>query len=182
MKFSKTDIEGVYLIDLEKIEDDRGFFARTYCEKEFGNYGIGTHWVQMNQTLTRKMGTIRGLHFQREPKTEIKLIRCIRGSVLDVILDIRKDSETYGKTVSVNLSSENQRMLYIPGGFAHGFQSLEENTELLYLHSEFYNPDYEGGILHSDPALNITWPLSVSEVSDRDKNQPLLKDIKPIKI
>lgn len=182
MKFRKSDLEGVFVIDLEKIEDHRGFFVRTFCKNEFAKHGLETKWVQMNQTLTLKKGTVRGMHYQRHPKTETKLVRCIKGAVFDVIVDIRSGSESYGQIFSIYLSSENQRMIYIPDGFAHGFQTLEENTELLYLHSEFYSPEYEGGISYSDSNLNISWPLPVSDISDRDNSHPLLKDIKPIEI
>lgn len=182
MKFLNTDIKGVYIIDLEKLEDHRGFFARTYCDNEFANHGLETNWVQMNHSLTINKGTVRGLHFQRAPKTEIKLVRCIRGAVFDVILDIRRESKTYGEIFSVKLTSENHRMLYIPAGFAHGFQTIEQNTELLYMHSEFYSPNYEDGILYSDPDVKISWPLPISDTSARDQNHPQLKDIKPIDI
>jgi len=182
LKFFESDIKGAFVVELEKIEDHRGYFARTYCKNEFQEFGLVSNWVQMNQTLTKQKGTLRGLHYQREPKTESKLIRCISGGVLDVIVDIRSESETYGQHFSTKLTSDNQRMLYVPDGVAHGFQTIMNNTELLYLHSEFYSPDHEGGILYSDPDLNILWPLPVSNISSRDQNHPKLKDIKPIDV
>lgn len=182
MIFTQLHIPGPSIIDLEKIEDHRGFFARIYCENEFKNYGIATKWVQMNQTLTKKKGSIRGLHFQRGPALEAKIVRCIHGAIYDVILDLRENSETYGKWAAVNLTAQNHRMLYIPAGFAHGFQTLEPNTELIYMHSEFYSPECEGGVLYVDPQINISWPLPVVDISQKDQNHPLLNQIKPISV
>ena len=180
MKFSSYSIPGPKLIELEKKTDHRGFFARYYCEKEFLEQGLETRWVQMNTTLTYQAGAIRGLHFQREPRVEAKVVRCLKGAIMDVIVDLRKGSETYGRWLSQKLTSKNRKMLYIPAGFAHGFQTLQENTELLYMHSEFYSSQHEGGVLHSDPQLNIQWPLPITEISDRDKSHPLFKDVSPI--
>jgi len=180
MIFTPLKLEGAYLIDLEKREDERGFFARYYCEKEFESHGLETKWVQMNTTLSNEKGTMRGLHFQREPMAESKIVRCLRGSIWDVIVDIRKNSSTFGKWISVELKENNRTMLFIPKGFAHGFQTLVDYTELLYMHSEFYSAEQEGGIRFDDPSLNINWPLPVSIISERDKTHPLIKNIKPI--
>ncbi len=182
MKFVQLDIPGVYLIDHEKKTDHRGYFARIYCENEFQENGLNTKWVQMNQSLTKKKGALRGLHFQRNPMAEIKLVRCIQGAVLDVIVDLREGSETYGEKASVHLSPKNQHIIYIPAGFAHGFQTLEKNSILFYMHSEFYSPKHEGGVLYSDPGLNINWPLSISDISERDQAHPYLNELKPISV
>lgn len=180
MKFSSLSIPGPKVIELEKKADPRGFFARYYCEKEFLEQGLETQWVQMNTTLTHKVGAIRGLHFQREPQTEAKIVRCLNGAIMDVIVDLRKGSDSYGRWISEELTSENRKMLYIPAGFAHGFQTLQEDTELLYMHSEFYSSEHEGGVLYSDPQLNIQWPMEISDISERDQSHPLLKEISPI--
>ena len=182
MTFTELNLPGVYKIDLDKITDYRGFFARAYCRNEYQNHGLETEWVQMNHTLTEKKGALRGLHFQRNPETEAKIVRCIKGAIFDVVLDLRKDSPAYGKWISEELNDSNRCMLYIPRGCAHGFQTLEPETELLYMHSNFYSPECEGGILYNDFQLNIPWPLPVGEISDRDMNHPKLKEIKPIEI
>jgi len=182
MIFNTLPLKGSYTVDIDKREDDRGFFARYYCIKEFEKEGLTTNIVQMNSTLSKKKGTIRGLHFQRQPKAETKVVRCISGSIWDVIVDIRENSPTYGKWYGLELSSNNRTMMYVPKGFAHGFQTLVDNVELLYLHSEFYSKQLEGGLLYNDKALAIDWPLPVSEISKRDKSHPALYELEPIKL
>lgn len=180
MIFTPLSLTGAFLINIEKKTDDRGFFARYYCVKEFALHGLETNWVQMNTTLTLNKGTVRGMHFQRDPMAETKLLRCLRGSIWDVIVDLRKDSTTFGKWEKVELNDTNRSLLYIPKGFAHGFQTLQDNSELLYMHSEFYSSQHEGGIRFDDPDLNINWPLAIEFISDRDNKHPRLKEIHPL--
>jgi dTDP-4-dehydrorhamnose 3,5-epimerase len=177
MKFSKTTLPGVWLIDLELREDERGFFARTFCEKEFSERGLNTIWPQCNLTLTKKRGAIRGMHFQADPKPEIKLIRCAAGKIFDVVVDVRRNSPTFGKWEGFELSSENRRSLYVPGGFAHGFQCLADNAEVFYQMSEFYFPELARGLCWNDPAVGIRWSLPDAKLSERDLQLPLLGDL-----
>ena len=177
MKFSRTSLAGAWLIELELREDERGFLARTYCEKEFAALGLNTHWPQCNLTLTKKRGMIRGMHFQAEPKPEIKLIRCAAGAIFDVIVDVRRDSPTFGHWAGFELSAENHRQLYVPGGFAHGFQCLTDNCEVFYQMSEFYQPGLARGLLWNDPAVNIIWPITTATVSERDRQLPPLAEL-----
>jgi dTDP-4-dehydrorhamnose 3,5-epimerase len=177
MKFSRTTLDGLWLIELELREDERGFLARTYCENEFAAHGLNTRWPQSNLTLTKQRGMIRGMHFQAEPKPEIKLIRCSGGAIFDVLVDVRPDSKTFGKWEGFELSAANRRTLYVPGGFAHGFQCLTDNCEVFYTMSEFYVPELARGIRWNDPAVNIRWPLAEATLSDRDKNLPLLSSL-----
>lgn len=174
MTFSPTTLEGSYVIDLKSFTDERGWFARYYCKEEFRKIGHVKEWVQMNHSYSRSKGTIRGMHFQLPPHREIKLVRCIAGAVFDVIMDIRKGSATFMQWFGTELSADNKRLLYIPEGFAHGFQCLTDDCELLYHHSEFYQPGTESGIRYNDPSAGIGWPLPVSMISDRDQNHPLL--------
>lgn len=175
MKFEETILKGSYLIDLNLFEDSRGWFARTYSKDLFAQeIGFTNEWVQMNHSFTKEKGTIRGMHFQLNPFEEIKLVRCIAGEVFDVIIDLRKDSSTFLQWFGARLSAENRKMIYIPGGFAHGFQTLSIDAELIYNHSEFYNPEAESGIRYNDPAINIQWPIEVTEVSERDKTHQLI--------
>ncbi len=176
MKFTPTTLSGVWLIELELREDERGFLARTFCEKEFGALGLNTHWPQCNLTLTNKSGMIRGMHFQAEPKPEIKLIRCAAGKIFDVIVDVRRDSPTFGKWEGFELSAENRRQLYVPGGFAHGFQCLADHSEVFYQMSEFYFPELARGLRWNDPTVGIVWPLAAACLNDRDRQLPLLAD------
>lgn len=176
MKFTPTPLKGSYIIEPERLRDDRGWFARTYCANEFSQIGHVDDWVQMNHSYTAKKGTIRGMHYQLQPYREIKLVRCIRGKIFDVIVDIRENSPTFLKWFGAELSDESMNMLYIPEGFAHGFQTLSNDCELVYLHSEFYQPGYEAGILYSDKLLNIQWPADVTVISDRDANHPILTE------
>ena len=176
MIFNPTPFAGSYIIDLEPKADERGWFARYYCKDEFQKIGHTKEWVQMNHSVTNKKGSIRGMHFQVHPFREIKMLRCIAGSVYDVIIDLRKNSNTFLKWIGVELSSENKKMLYIPEGFAHGFQCLEDNCELIYHHSEFYKPGAEAGIRYNDPLVNIEWPLPAIIISSRDEQHPYLSE------
>ena len=172
MNFEETPLQGSYVIKLSPINDNRGWFVRTFCRNEFEQHGLSGNWVQMNHSFTSTKGSVRGLHYQLPPFREIKLVRCIRGEAWDVIVDLRKESPTFLQTFGIKLSMDDMNMIYIPQGFAHGFQTLTDNCELIYLHSEFYQPGYEGGLRHCDPALKINWPLQVTNISDRDKNHP----------
>lgn len=176
MIFSPTPLQGSYVIDLTPLSDERGWFARTYCENEFKEIGNTARWVQLNHSYTAKKGTIRGMHFQVPPFREIKMVRCIRGKVFDVIVDIRINSARFLQWFGVELSADAMNMLYIPEGFAHGFQTLNDDCELIYHHSEFYTPGAEGGIKYNDPAVDIRWPLEVSSISERDLNHPMLNE------
>lgn len=177
MIFIKTLINGCHIIDTNTLEDDRGWFMRTYCKKEFyDNIGFEGEWVQMNHSFSKNKGTVRGLHYQIPPYAEEKLIRCIGGKVLDVVVDLRKGSNTFLKYISVELSDENKKMIYIPKGCAHGFQALTDNCQLIYHHSQFYNPNAEAGIRFNDTKINIEWPLSVTVISERDANHPYINE------
>jgi dTDP-4-dehydrorhamnose 3,5-epimerase len=174
MKFRETTLNGVFVIEPQPFEDERGFFARVFCKNEFNKFGLEADFVQINHSHNIHKGTLRGIHYQMSPFVETKLVRCIRGKVFDVIVDIRKDSSTFLQYFSIELSSENMEMLYIPAGFAHGFQTLEPNSELLYHHTAFYAPGHEAAINYLDPALNIQWPLAVASISEKDKNHPFI--------
>jgi dTDP-4-dehydrorhamnose 3,5-epimerase len=165
------------MIELEPREDVRGFLARTYCEKEFAAHGLNTRWPQCNLTLTKQRGMIRGLHFQAEPKPEIKLIRCAAGAIYDVLVDVRRESPTFGRWEAFELTGENHRTLYAPGGFAHGFQCLSDNCQVFYQMSEIYYPDLARGLRWNDPAVGIRWPIAEAALSERDRNLPLLAEL-----
>lgn len=179
MIFAETTLPGVYLIDIEPIGDSRGFFSRFWCSKEFEAQGLSFEVAQINVSHNAEAGTLRGLHFQREPHAEAKVVACIRGSVFDVAVDIRADSPTYLQWFGAELNSEDRQMLYIPEGFAHGYQTLEDDTGLLYLVSEFYGPDAEGGLRFDDPAIGIEWPQTVASISDKDNNWDLAGTVVP---
>jgi dTDP-4-dehydrorhamnose 3,5-epimerase len=172
MKFIETNIIGAYLIDIEPIEDERGFFSRIFCEQEFKQHDLKTHFVQSNLSLTKKSGVIRGLHYQRDPHAEAKLVRCVQGTIFDVIVDLRTDSKTFKKIYSAELSQINYQALYLPAGCAHGFQSLTNNCVVMYDVSAAYCPDAESGIRFDDPSFEIAWPLAVTSVSEKDANWP----------
>lgn len=172
MKYKELPVKGAFLIDLEKRGDDRGFFARFFCETEFSQRGIENRFVQINNSLSVRRGTLRGMHYQLPPHAEVKVVRCIKGSLYDVILDLRPDSPTYGKWFGAELSAENRTMMYVPQGFAHGFITLEDNTEALYLVSAFYGPEAERGVRYNDARFNIEWPLAPVEVSAKDQGWP----------
>lgn len=172
MKFNQTPLQGAFTIDLEKRGDDRGFFARMFCENEFSAAGLETRFVQINNSLTGRRGTLRGLHYQLPPAGEVKVVRCVRGALWDVIVDIRPGSPTFGKWYGAELTAENRRMMYVPRGFAHAFLTLEDDTEAVYLVSAFYAPDRERGLRWNDPAINVDWPEAPTEISQKDAAWP----------
>lgn len=172
MIFIETDLKGAYVIKPERIEDERGFFARTYCKKEFEANGLNPNLVQSSISFNKQKATLRGMHFQSAPYEETKIVRCTCGAIYDVIIDLRPDSLTHKQWFSIDLTAENRNMLYIPEGFAHGFITLEDNSEILYHMSEFYAPECAGGVKWNDPAFSITWPIDVKIISDKDRNLP----------
>ena len=174
MRFEPTQLAGAYLIHLEPRVDDRGLFARTFCAREFGAQGLETAYVQTNISSNARAGTVRGLHFQRAPDAEVKLVRCVKGALYDVIVDMREDSPTYLQWFGAELSDDNGIAMYAPKGFAHGYQALTDGATVFYLVSAFYAPQAEGGLRFDDPKLAIKWPRAVSDVSDKDAQWPLL--------
>lgn len=172
MRFTPTEIKDAYVIDIEQRADERGFFARTWCQNEFAQHGLVATIAQANMSYNHRRGTLRGMHFQRAPHAEVKIIRCTRGAIYDVIIDLRPESPTYRRWIGVELSARNYRMLYVPEGFGHGFQTLEDETEVAYNVSQFYTPGAEGGVRYNDPAFGITWPLPVSVISEKDAAWP----------
>jgi len=172
MRFTETPLKGAYLIDLEKRGDERGFFARFFCEKEFAQQGLPTHIVQVNNSLSAQRGTLRGMHYQLPPSGEVKVVRCIRGSLYDVMVDLRPKSPTFLKWFGAELTSENRTMMYVPVGFAHGFETTSDDTEALYLVTEFYAPEAERGLRYNDPAVGIEWPIPPVVVSPKDAAHP----------
>ena len=179
MIFTELNIKGAFEVTLERRGDARGFFARTYCTQEFENHGLNTFWAQMNVSYSQTRGTLRGMHFQRVPALEVKMVRCISGRVLDVFVDIRRGSKTFGQHCAVTLDADHKNAVYIPAGCAHGFQTLNDDVELEYCHSHPYAPKFEGGINPQDPMLGIKWPLPVSVISTRDTALPQLSDCDP---
>lgn len=169
MHFTETKLTGAFILEPEFLEDDRGFFARTWCRREFEAHGLTPRLVQCNISFNRHRGTMRGMHYQVEPHAEAKLVRCTMGAIYDVILDLRPDSATFRKWLAVELTAENRRMLFIPEGLAHGFQTLMDNTEIFYQMSEFYYPEYARGVRWNDPAFGIVWPKGEQIVSIRDQ-------------
>lgn len=172
MKFIPTPLKGAYLIDIEKLNDTRGFFARVFCQKDFAEHGLATNFIQVNNSLSVQKGTLRGLHYQLAPMQEEKLVRCIRGACYDVILDLRPESETFGQSFGTHLLEENRTMMYVPKGFAHGFLTLTDDTELLYMVTEHYSPKLERGIRWNDPTFSIKWPEKPLVISERDQHHP----------
>ena len=173
MIFHETDIPGAFMIDLERREDERGFFARAWCVEEFAAHGLATRLVQANLSFNASAGTLRGMHFQRAPHEEAKLVRCTSGSLFDVIIDLRPESPAYKRWIGVELTAENRRALYVPEGCAHGYQTLADGTESFYLVSEAYAPDSEGGVRWDDPAFGIEWPHADNRrLSSRDATWP----------
>jgi dTDP-4-dehydrorhamnose 3,5-epimerase len=168
--FTATPLQGAFLIDLERHEDSRGFFARTWCQRECEKYGINFKPVQCNLSFNKKKGILRGMHFQSPPHEEAKLVSCIKGEIFDVIVDLRPDSPTFLQHVSAVLTAENHRMIYIPEGFAHGFQALQDDTEVFYQMSEYYDPEYAKGVRWNDPAFGIQWPDDERLISERDQS------------
>jgi len=170
MVITETKLKGAFVIDLAPFEDVRGFFARSWSEREFEAFGINGRFVESNVSFNKKKGTLRGMHFQLPPYEQTKLVRCTRGSIYDVIIDMRSDSPTFKQWVAVELSAENHRTLYVPGAFAHGFQTLEDNTEIFYQVSSYYAADHASGVRWNDPAFNITWPSNDLVMIPRDRD------------
>jgi len=179
MKFASTQIKGVYLIDLQRNGDERGFFARMFCKEEFACHGLSTNFVQVNTSFSAKKGTLRGMHYQRYPHAETKLVKCIQGALHDVVLDLREESDTFGQHQAFELTAENRTMVYIPAGCAHGFMTLENNTEIMYMVSAFYAPDAEAGVRFDDVQFNISWPMKPGNISAKDKSYPDYQDALP---
>jgi dTDP-4-dehydrorhamnose 3,5-epimerase len=172
MIFTETILKGVFVIDIEPIKDARGFFARTWCQREFEANGLAVAWVQSSTSVNSRRGTMRGMHYQVAPHEEVKLVRCTAGAIYDVIVDLRPASPTYCQHVGVTLSAENRRAIYIPKQFAHGFLTLEDNTEVSYHMSEFYTSESARGFRWDDPAFNIKWPDAIMVMSERDRTWP----------
>lgn len=172
MKFYQTPLPGVRLIELEPRADDRGYFVRAFCQNEFGSEGLNTNFVQMNESLSVKKGTLRGMHFQLPPAAEVKVVRCKKGALYDVVLDLRPDSPTFCQSFGAELTEDNRRMMYVPKGCAHGFLTLQENTQALYFVSAFYAPDHERGVRFNDGKFNIEWPAVPTEISAKDQTWP----------
>jgi dTDP-4-dehydrorhamnose 3,5-epimerase len=175
MVFEETRLKGAFLVELEKREDSRGFFARGFCAREFKQHGLTPQMVQANISFSRLRGTLRGMHYQIPPATEPKFIRCVRGAIWDVIIDMRPDSPTYLQHIGVELTAENHRALFVPDMFAHGHQALTDGVELFYLVGEFYTPGCERGVRYNDPAIGIQWPLPVTVISDKDATWPSIE-------
>ncbi len=177
MIFKETKLAGAFIIELERREDDRGFFARTFCQKEFAEHGLKPTIAQTNLAFNRYKGTLRGMHFQYPPAAETKLVRCTRGAILDIIVDLRPESPTYLQHIAVELTADNCKALYVPERFAHGYQVLEDLTETSYQVGEFYTPAAEGGLRYDDPRLGLMWPLPVAEISPKDQAWRLLDEV-----
>jgi len=179
MIFSPTKLKGAYIIDLERREDERGFFARAFCQKEFEAHNLKPLIAQANVAFNVKRGTLRGMHFQFPPFAETKLVRCTRGAILDIIVDLRPESPTYLDHISVELTEDNNRALFVPERFAHGYQTLRDKTETSYQVGEFYAPAAESGLMYNDPRLSLEWPLPIHVISEKDQKFKSLKDIEP---
>jgi dTDP-4-dehydrorhamnose 3,5-epimerase len=179
MIFTETKLKGAFILDLERREDNRGYFARAFCQKEFAEHGLKPVIAQANVAFNKRKGTLRGMHFQFPPAAETKLVRATRGAIVDIIVDLRPESPTYLQHISVELSADNARALYVPERFAHGYQALEDGTETSYMVGEFYTPGAEGGLSPTDPRLGLKWPLPTTEISDKDKAWKLLEDVEP---
>jgi dTDP-4-dehydrorhamnose 3,5-epimerase len=176
MKFVESELKGAFIIELELLEDERGFFARTWCRKEFEQQGLHPGWVQCNISYNKRMGTLRGMHYQIAPHAEAKLVRCTMGAIFDVIIDLRPDSKTFKQWISAELTAKNRKMIFIPEGFAHGFQTLVDDTEVFYQMSEFYTPEYARAVRWNDPQFNIHWPEADRVVSEKDQK---IEDFNP---
>lgn len=172
MIFTETFMEGVYIIEPELREDERGFFGRTFCRREFGSRGLKVDVAQVNYSFNARRGTLRGMHYQAEPCAEAKLIHCLQGAVYDVVIDLRTRSDTYCRHLSLELSGDSWRLLYVPEGFAHGFQALKDNSALCYLMFDYYAPQYARGVRWNDPAFGIEWPLPAVVISENDRSWP----------
>lgn len=172
MKFTETPLKGAYTIQLEQRGDDRGWFARFFCQNEYDQHGLCRNIVQINNSFSKYKGTLRGMHYQLAPKAEDKIVRCLKGALLDVIVDLRQDSPTFLKHFSTELTADKRLMLFVPKGFAHGFLTLTDDTEAFYLVTEYYSPQHERGLRYDDPKLGIRWPFEPSVVSDKDRKHP----------
>ena len=172
MIFTETGLQGVYIVDLELHKDERGFFGRTWCQKEFKERGLNPNLVQCNISYNAKRGTLRGMHYQAAPYQEAKLVRCISGKIYDAVIDLRPDSITFKKWLAFILAGNSYRAIYIPEGFAHGFQTLKDNTEVFYQMSEFFHPEAARGVRWNDPEFHIEWPIETIIISEKDKNYP----------
>ncbi len=172
MIFSETPIKGAFVIELERLEDERGFFARSFCQHEFENHGLNPLITQCNVSYNKKKGTLRGMHFQTEPYGEDKVVMCTQGAVYDIIVDLRSDSDTFKKWIAVELTAENRKMLYIPKSLAHGFLTLTDDTQLFYQMSQFFVPGHSSGVRWNDPAFNITLPGKIKSISEKDLSYP----------
>lgn len=172
MKFHSTPLRDAYTIEIERRGDDRGFFARMFCENEFAQAGLTPKFVQVNNSLSARRGTLRGMHYQLPPKAEVKIIRCVRGALWDAVLDLRPDLTTFGKWFGAELSADNRLMMYVPRGFAHAILTLTDDAEAIYLVSEFYAPEQERGVRWNDPKFRICWPVEPSEISPKDDKWP----------
>lgn len=172
MNFLPTPLDGAYVLELEPLGDDRGFFGRSFCRKEFEAHGLNSRIAQCNISFNQRRGTLRGMHFQARPYAETKVVRCTHGAIWDVIVDLRSNSPSFKRWHAVELSATNRRALYVPEGFAQGFQALADNSEVLYLMSEFYRPDAARGVRWDDPAFGIKWPVAEPHLSDRDRGLP----------
>lgn len=179
MKFTKTRLADAVLIELDRFADERGYFARVMCAREFAEAGLADTFVQANHSYNARAGTLRGMHYQKEPHGEVKLVRCVRGAIHDVIVDLRRESPTFGQWQGFDLTAENGCMLYVPEGFAHGFQTLEDDTDVTYQVSEFYTPGAEAGVRYDDPAFGISWPRAVTVISEKDAGWPAI-DLKAL--
>ena len=179
MIFLETKLEGAFILDVDRREDNRGFFARVFCQREFAAHGLKPLIAQANVAFNKKRGTVRGMHFQFPPAAETKLVRCTRGAIVDIIVDLRPESPTYLDHVAVELTADNHRALYVPERFAHGYQVLEDVTETSYQVGEFYTPGAEGGLLYNDPRLGLTWPIPVTEISLKDDSWEPLAEVEP---
>jgi len=172
MIFAETKLPGVFLIEPERLEDGRGFFARTWCQREFEAHGLNPRLVQCSISYNKKKGTLRGMHYQVAPYEEAKLVRCTMGAIYDVIIDMRPDSLTFKQWVAIELTAENRKMLYVPEGIAHGFQTMVDNTEEFYQMSEFYHPECTQGVRWNDPTFDVNWPLPVNVIAEKDNAYP----------
>lgn len=175
MIFTETELKGAYIIDLERKPDHRGFFARTFCAKELEAHGLKPVVAQCNLSFNHKKGTLRGMHYQTAPAAETKIVRCTKGAIYDVIIDMRPESPTYLQHFGVELTADNHRALYVPEMFAHGYQALTDGCEVMYMVGEFYTPGYEKGLRYDDPFFNIKWPLEATEMSEKDTKWPLMR-------
>lgn len=179
MEFKETKLNGAFVIMQNKIADQRGFFARAWCQEEFKQHGLNSHMLQLNTGLSHKAGTLRGMHYQDAPHAEAKFVRCTRGAIYDVIIDLRTDSPTCGEWVGIELTADNGTMLYAPEGFAHGYQTLADNTEIYYMTTALYAAHAAKGVRHDDPAFAIQWPLAVSVISEQDQKWPTYHALEP---